>query len=85
MREAGQALMALRGYKPYSHVAIIAFLKEFFNLTGHELATFDRYRKIRHETMYGGLLITARECQQAIKFLQELFPKLESEFKQALK
>ena len=31
MREATQALMSLKGYKPYSHEATIHFLKEFYH------------------------------------------------------
>ena len=33
LREASQSLMALKGYKPYSHEALISFLKDFYKFS----------------------------------------------------
>jgi hypothetical protein len=41
LREAGQSLMALQGYRPYSHEALISFLKEYFNFTNSDISTLD--------------------------------------------
>jgi hypothetical protein len=46
LREASQSLMSLKGYKPYSHEALISFLKEFYNFSASEISTFDRFRAL---------------------------------------
>ena len=33
LREASQSLMSLKGYKPYSHEALISFLREFYKFS----------------------------------------------------
>ena len=52
LREAAQSLMPLKGYKPFSHEALISFLKEFYNFPEHEISAFNRYRILRNKTVY---------------------------------
>jgi len=80
LREAAQALMALKGYKPYSHEALISFIKEFFNFPDSDIASFDRFRILRNKTIYRGELVSAKTCEEALDFLYNFLPKLKKEF-----
>ncbi len=73
VRELIDALMALKGFKSYSHEASIAFLAEFYKLPAHIINTIDRYRKIRNDIKYRGILTTAEEGIKAKKDLKEAF------------
>lgn len=84
LREASQALMSLKGYKPYSHEALISFLEEFFSLSKLDITTFDRYRILRNKTVYKGEKISAQTCKEALKFLLIFLPKLKSIFNKLL-
>lgn len=81
MREAAQSLMSLKGYKPYSHEALISFLREFFKFSESDIATFDRYRILRNKTIYRGQKISAETCEESLNFLLNFLPKLKNEFK----
>ncbi len=59
LREAAQSLMSLEGYKPYSHEAVIAFLKEFYKFDDHEITTFNRYRILRNNCVYRAEKVSA--------------------------
>lgn len=80
LREASQALMSLKGYKPYSHEALISFLKEFFKFPESDTAAFDRYRVLRNKTVYQGEKISVETCKEALDFLVKFLPKLKNEF-----
>jgi len=80
LREAGQALMSLKGYKPYSHEALISFLKEFFNFSEEDIVNFDRYRILRNKAVYKGEKISVDMCKEALMFLEKFLPKLKKEF-----
>jgi uncharacterized protein (UPF0332 family) len=68
IREGCQALMELKGYKPYSHEAHIAFLKEFYKFPLHLLATFDRLRILRNKSVYGAAHVSQETCKEALGF-----------------
>jgi len=80
LREAAQALMSIKGYKPYSHEALISFLKESFKFIEQDIVTFDRYRILRNKTVYQGEKINAITCKEALQFLNRFIPKLKKEF-----
>lgn len=80
LREAAQSLMSLKGYKPYSHEALISFLKEFFDFSESDIDSMNRYRILRNKTVYRGEKISAETCREALKFLLEFLPKLRREF-----
>lgn len=84
-REGSQALMALKGYKPFSHEALIAFLKEFYKFSDSDLSSFDRYRILRNKTVYAAEMISEETCKASLKFLEEFLPKLKNEFEKELK
>lgn len=81
LRESAQSLMSLKGYKPYSHEALVSFLKEFFNFSEADIETFDRYRILRNKTVYKGERVSLDVCKKAFSFLTYFLPKLKDEYK----
>lgn len=77
-REAAQALMAVRGYKPISHEAVIAFLEEFYkdNFSNYELAMLDRYRKLRNLSVYEARSVTKIDAEVALATATEMLNKI---------
>ena len=69
IRELIDALMALRGFKSYSHQANIEFLREFYsvNVGYAAINKIDRYRRIRNDIKYEGLLTTESEADEILK------------------
>jgi hypothetical protein len=80
LREASQSLMSLKGYKPYSHEALISFLREFYKFSEYDLSNFDRYRILRNKTVYSAASVSVGTCEDALKFLVIFLPKLKAEF-----
>jgi len=80
LREAAQSLMSLKGYKPYSHEALISFLKEFYKFPEHEISAFDRYRILRNKTVYSATNVSPEVCKEALSFLEAFLPKLKKSF-----
>jgi uncharacterized protein (UPF0332 family) len=85
LREAGQSLMSLKGYKPYSHEALISFLKEFYQFPEHEISSFDRYRILRNKTVYSAANVSPEVCKEALKFSETFLPKLKSAYEKIKK
>lgn len=79
LREAFQSLMALKGYKPLSHECIVAFLKKFCSFSQKDIESFNNYRILRNKSMYGGEKISSNKCNEALRFLIEIFPQIKKE------
>ena len=82
IQEAAQALMALQGYKPYSHEAVIAFVRDHHNITAADIAAFDRYRILRNKCIYKGATVSATVCQEAAEFMKCFVPLLKRLFEE---
>ncbi len=80
LRESSQSLMSLKGYKPYSHEAIISFLREFYNFGGSNLNLLNQYRILRNKSIYGGEKISIEKCKESLRFLNIFLPKIKKEF-----
>lgn len=80
IREAAQSLMSLAGYKPFSHEAVISFIKEFHKFSGYEIESFNRYRILRNNCVYKASRASPETCKEAMRFLDLFLPKLRSEF-----
>lgn len=78
IRESAQALMSLKGFKPYSHEATISFLKEYYSFEFNEddLAGFDRFRGLRHDSVYKAVLIHPNDAKACVLFAARIIPKL---------
>ncbi|MEK6843167.1 MAG: hypothetical protein AABY04_01645 [Candidatus Micrarchaeota archaeon] len=80
IREGCQALMELRGFKPYSHEAHIAFLKEFYQFPQEILSSFDRLRVLRNKAIYGANRISKETCSDALGFAVSVIPEFKKHF-----
>ena len=76
VREGAQSLMAVKGYKPYSHEAIISFLTGFHSFPEHEISAFNRYRILRNRCVYRAANVSSTTCREALTFLEHFLPKL---------
>ncbi|MBI5224533.1 hypothetical protein HY989_01560 [Candidatus Micrarchaeota archaeon] len=85
IREGCQALMELRGYKPYSHEAHIAFLKEFYQFPQTILSSFDRLRVLRNKAVYGASHVSPQTCIDALGFAVSVIPEFKKHFDKGTK
>lgn len=78
MREITDALMSVKGYKTYSHEASVEFLKAFFypQLDTSTINKIDRYRILRNDIKYRGLLTTKIDAEVCLRDTKEIMPKL---------
>ncbi len=85
MREAVQALMEVKGFTPYSHEALVAFLLEYIrNIPRSDVSAFNRYRILRNDAMYKARNVSAISCREAMDFLKTFNPKLKNEFEKLM-
>ncbi len=80
LREALQSFLAKRGYKPYSHEAIIAFTFEEKIISEKDSRIADRYREIRNDIDYRAVKVTIEETKEIINFVKNILPQLEEVF-----
>ena len=78
VRESAQALMSIKGYKPYSHEATIAFLehdyKDIFN--ENEIHDFDRFRQLRNDSIYKAVIVNEDDAKKCIDFSEKIIKKI---------
>jgi uncharacterized protein (UPF0332 family) len=79
VREAAQSLMALKGYKPYSHEATISFVRDFYKSSFFEedIYTFDRFRQLRNNSVYNAVPVTIEDAKSCILFALKFISKIE--------
>ncbi len=77
IREAAQGLMSCKGYKPYSHEATIEFVKEFHDrdFSGEDIALFEHFRKLRNDSVYRAVQITAEDARDCLAFARRFVGK----------
>ena len=76
MREAGTALMVLRGFKPLSHDAVISFLRDREELSQADAETFDRFRRLRNKSLYEAQRVSRATAEEALQFAEDILGKL---------
>lgn len=79
IREAAQSLMSIKGFKPYSHEATIAFIKEFYGteFKEDEIRKFDQFRKLRNDSVYRATEIMSKDAKSALSFAKKFVKKIE--------
>ena len=77
------SLLALEGFKSWSHEANIAFLSKI-DFTEVELKRFDVSRRKRHSSKYYGATFSVKEVKQEIVYLEKIFKKALIEVKKRL-
>lgn len=80
LREAIQSFMAKKGFKPYSHEAVIVFAQENGLLNEKEVRNLDRYREKRNDINYRAQKIEVEEAKEIIIFAKEVVLRLEKRF-----
>ena len=77
LRDFCDALLALSGFKSYSHQASISFLsKEGFDMTLIE--EFDQYRYKRNGSKYYGQIITSVDSEEIKKFYTRIKSRIDT-------
>ena len=79
LREICEALAISKGYKIYSHEAIGLFLREVLK----EITIFmkfDRFRQLRNNIHYYGVLLSPTETKKAIKEIKEIISQLKLKY-----
>ena len=84
LREAAQALMEIKGYKPYSHEALISFLKEQKFLSDENVNILDNYRVLRNNSVYKAEKVSLQKCLEALKFAKQTLPEIANKFKEMI-
>ena len=87
IKELISSLLAIHGYKSYSHECLISFLEEYYSdfLDEYQLRFLDNMRKLRSDIQYRGRDIAddylARNVSTIEKIIQVLFNIIEKELK----
>ncbi len=76
IRESIQAIIQLKGYKPYSHEALVSFLKEEQLFSPQIINNINRYRILRNKSVYEAKKVSIETCKDALKFAKELLPEI---------
>lgn len=85
VREASQAIMELKGYKPYSHEALISFLREGKYLPEAPINTLNNYRILRNNSVYRAEKVSFEKCKEALEFAKNTFPLIKNKVEELLK
>ncbi|KXA96169.1 hypothetical protein AKJ37_05880, partial [candidate division MSBL1 archaeon SCGC-AAA259I09] len=77
IKELITSLMSLKGYKSYSHICLISFLREHYpQLQEGELELIDQMRRIRNDIMYRGEPIASDYLKRRKGEIIEIIEKL---------
>ena len=78
IRESAQALLSIKGFKPYSHEATIAFIKKFYSsdFNEEEVHKFDRFRQLRNDSFYKAKPIINEDAKSSVLFAVEFINKV---------
>ncbi|MBI2137353.1 hypothetical protein HYU12_02430 [Candidatus Woesearchaeota archaeon] len=85
LREASQSFMHIKGFKPYSHEALIAFLAREKQMPESYIKTLDNYRILRNKSVYEAERVAVERCKEALAFAKENLPELKQKLLSTLK
>lgn len=87
IKEQVTALLAIHGFKSYSHKCLVSFLEEFYpgRISSSELALVDRLRIIRNDVGYRGVFTGGDFLERNEKGIRLLIEKLFEIIKNKLK
>ena len=80
VKEMITALLALEGFKCYSHVCLIAFVREYHakSFSEAEIEIMDKLRKIRNDIGYRGVFTGADFVERNEKAVHSIIKKLDA-------
>ena len=85
LMEASQSLMELKSFKPYSHEAVISFLKQEKILSEEKLNRIDNYRILRNNSVYKAERVSMEKCTEAIEFTKGTLKEIKEKFNELTK
>jgi len=85
LRESTQSLMELKGFKPYSHEALISFLNQEKILSFDKINIMDNYRILRNNSVYKAEQVSLQKCLESLKFAKEILPEIKQKLKELIK
>ena len=77
IRTAATAHMAKKGYNPYFHTVVVAYLKDSLSFAEHKVSKFNKFRKLRNNIQYRAEKATTKEAREIVEMMQETVPKIE--------
>lgn len=84
IRSSITALMALDGYHPYSHVAVVAYARDRLFLSGSRASKLNKFRRLRNNIQYRAERAGVREAEEIIEFMKNLVPEMKEKLKQKM-
>ena len=82
IREATQSIMELNSYKPYSHEALVSFVKYKRIFNESESNIFDNYRILRNNSVYNAEKVSLEKCKESLEFAKNVLPKIKKNFEE---
>ncbi|MBI3034163.1 hypothetical protein HYY72_03305 [Candidatus Woesearchaeota archaeon] len=82
LRELLDSILALEGYKSYSHVASIIYLRKYQEFTPAEINKLDEARRKRNNSKYYGEQTIPEETKELLAFYLVVRPKLDKKIKE---
>ena len=76
LRDFADAVLAIEGFKSYSHQASFSYLKKF-DFAEETLETLDRFRYKRNGSKYYGQIISEEEAKEIFEFYKKIKNKIE--------
>lgn len=84
IREAAQSIMELNNYKPYSHEALVSFVKSKRILNENESNIFDNYRILRNKSIYDAEKVSIEKCKESLEFAKKVLPRIKKTFEETV-
>ena len=81
IRACADALLAIEGFKSYSHLATISFLAKYSEMTMFDISKLDNAGEKRNLSRYYAKQVTLQETRDLITLYAHLKPKLDAIFK----
>ncbi len=75
LQDFSNAILAIDGFKSYSHIASITYLSKY-NFNDSEINIFDKFRLRRHASKYYGVDISKEEAEEIIEFYNKIKLKI---------
>lgn len=72
IRSALTSFMALEGYNPYSHTAVLAYARDELSMAESKISKLNKFRKLRNNIEYRAERATEREAREIVEFMEEL-------------
>ncbi|MBI2575529.1 hypothetical protein HYV82_06615 [Candidatus Woesearchaeota archaeon] len=81
LRELLDSILSLEGYKSYSHIASIAYLRKFTEFNYDEINKLNMARQKRNNSKYYGAQTTPEETQEILALYRLIRPKIDKKLK----